>query len=242
MTSTESRPLASPDGHDRAAGATSRGGSDDPVAANGPDVEELARAVDTTIAAVEELDEPARTRAHELRAAIEGFHRPALVHIVRTLRHDPRGKELLFALVDDPLVRSVFALHGIIKPDPATLATRALDSVRPYLHSHGGDVELVRIEGGAAVVRLQGSCRGCSGSAVTLHQTVEEALVAAVEEIDRIEVLDDEPTSAFIPLESVGVRRSAEAGRLEGPGVESVPEQIPTRVEEGRVWPRTGGR
>ena len=108
------------------------------------------------------------------------------MHIVRALRDDPRGKELLFELVDEPSVRAVFALHGIIKADPLTRANQALDAVRPYLHSHGGDVELVAVEEGAAVVRLQGSCNGCSMSAVTLQTTVEEALVSAVEEIERV--------------------------------------------------------
>lgn len=188
-----------------------------------PSFEELAAAVDRAAARVAELDPEARSAAEELQASIEAFHRPALVSIVRALREDPRGKELLFALVDQPEVRAVLALQGIIRADPVTRAERALDSVRPYLQSHGGDVELVRIEQGAAFVRLQGSCNGCSMSAVTLRQSVEEALVAAVEEVDRVEVVEDQPTSAFIPLESVGVRRAAETGWLAGPAAADVP-------------------
>ena len=34
----------------------------------------------------------------------------------------------------------------------------ALDSVRPYMESHGGDVELLGIEDGVARLRLEGSC------------------------------------------------------------------------------------
>lgn len=168
--------------------------------------EELAAAVDRAVERVEALTGDERERARELRAAIEAFHRPALVHIVRTLRDDPRGKELLFELVDDPNVHAVLALHGIVRADPVTRAERALATVRPYLQSHGGDVELVRIEGDTAFVRLHGSCSGCSMSAVTLREGVEEALVRMVDEISRIEVLDDQPTAAFIPLSSVGVK------------------------------------
>lgn len=188
-----------------------------------PSFEELAAEVDSAIAAVAELDPEARAAANRLQSAIEAFHRPALTTIVRTLRDDPRGKELLFALVDQPEVRAVLALQGIIRADPMTRANQALASVRPYLQSHGGDVELVRIADGAAEIRLQGSCNGCSMSAVTLQETVEQALVDHVEEIDRVEVLEDEPTSAFIPLESVGVRRSAESGWAPGPDVEDIP-------------------
>lgn len=180
--------------------------------------ERLARAVDDASAAVEGLDDDAQRAARDLQAAIEGFHKPALVKIVQTLRDDPRGKALLFELVDDPGVRSIFALHGIIKADPMTRANQALVSVRPYLQSHGGDVELVRIEDGAAFVRLQGSCNGCSMSAVTLREGVEEALVV-LPEVDRVEVLDDEPTTAFIPVELIGRKPSADpdAGWVKGP-------------------------
>ena len=183
--------------------------------------EVLAHSVDTATAVVAELDEPARAAASELRTAVEAFHRPALVRIVRTLRADPRGKELLFELVDDPNVRAVLGLHGIIRADPGTLARQALDSVRPYLQSHGGDVELVKIEGGTAYVRLHGSCNGCSMSAVTLREGVEEALIGRVDGIERIEQLNDEPTTAFIPLELVGRKR--DNGWVRGPATDDVP-------------------
>lgn len=175
--------------------------------------EELAAAVDRATEQVEALTGDARERARDLKTAIEAFHRPALVHIVRTLRDDPRGKELLFELVDDPNVHAVLALHGIVRADPITRAERALATVRPYLQSHGGDVELVRIDGDTAFVRLHGSCSGCSMSAVTLREGVEEALVRMVDEITRIEVLDDQPTSAFIPLSAIGRKPgTADAG------------------------------
>jgi hypothetical protein len=60
-------------------------------------------------------------------AALEAVHRDALVTIVRRLRADGAGRDLLFELVDDPMVRLVFSLHGIIRtprgetdPGPAT--------------------------------------------------------------------------------------------------------------------------
>lgn len=189
-----------------------------------PDVsfEQLARRVDDARRAVDAFDTAEQRRALELAEAIEAFHRPALVTMVQALRADPRGKELLFQLVDDPGVRAVFALHGIIKADPMTRANQALASVRPYLQSHGGDVALVRIADGAAFVRLEGSCSGCSMSAVTLREGVEEALVT-LPEVDRIEVLDDEPTAAFIPIDMVGRKPSRkDTGWVEGPPTDAV--------------------
>lgn len=197
--------------------------------------EQRAAAVDDAMRQVDELDTDAKKTAIALKDAIEAFHREALVHVVKTLKDDPYGKPLLFELVDDPSVRAVLALHGIIRADPMTRANAALESVRPYLQSHGGDVDLVRIEGGAAFVRLQGSCNGCSMSAVTLRDGVEEALVNGVDEVDRVEVLDDEPTAAFIPLGSVGVKKSEETGWVAGPNANDIPagEMIRFDIDTG---------
>lgn len=189
--------------------------------------ERLAAAVDLADTAVGELDDDAKAAALKLKETLEAFHRSALVHIVRTLKDDARGKELLFQLVDEPIVHAVLGLHGIVRADPMVRAKRALESVRPYLQSHGGDVELVRIESGLAYVRLQGSCNGCSMSAVTLREGVEEALVSGVEEITGVSVLEDEPTVAFIPLDEIGRKPSKSlqsSGWSEGPEVSAITE------------------
>jgi len=210
VTTVDARPGAGPD-----PGPEGRS-EDRPEAA----FEDDARRVDDAVAAVERLDAPARQAATELKQAVEGFHRAALVHVVRTLRADPRGKELLFELVDDPSVHAVLALHGIIRPSVHARAEAALDAVRPYLRSHGGDVELVEVADGRAHVRLHGSCNGCSMSAVTLREGVEEALVTGVDEVTGIEVLDDQPTVAFIPVASVERR---DTGWVTGPQASEVP-------------------
>ena len=172
-------------------------------------VEDLARALDEASAAVAELEPVAARVAEELRRALEDTHRAALVTVVRRLREDPRGKELLFELVDEPALRLVLLMHGIIRPDPTTLAARALEQVRPQLQSHGGDVELVRIEDGTAYVRLSGACNGCSMSAVTMRNGVEEALKAEVPGINGVEVLPNEPGPTLIPLDEIGLRSAA---------------------------------
>lgn len=92
-----------------------------PVAATideGPSLAELAHRVDEATAALESLAPEARERAEAVKAAIEAFHRPALVAIVQALKADPRGKELLFELVDDAAVLAVLSLHGIVRTPP----------------------------------------------------------------------------------------------------------------------------
>lgn len=100
-------------------GATASGATPTAAGPAEPTLAELAQRVDEAIAGIGALEPEARERAEAVKAAIEGFHRPALLAVVRTLRADPRGKELLFELVDDPAVRAVLSLHGIIKPPPA---------------------------------------------------------------------------------------------------------------------------
>jgi iron-sulfur cluster assembly protein len=62
----------------------------------------------------------------------------------------------------------------------------ALDQVRPDLQRDGGDVDLVEIEAGAAMIRMTGACSGCSLSAMTLSTVVEATVLSQVPEIDRV--------------------------------------------------------
>jgi len=176
-----------------------------------PSFEELAQRVDDAVAALADLDPAARKAAEELQGAIEAVHRAGLVTIVRAMRADEAARPVLFELVDDPVVHMLLSLHGIVRPDPVTHATQVLEQVRPQLHSHGGDVSLVRIEEGTAFVRLEGACNGCSMSSVTLRNLVEDALVQGVPAIMAVEVVPAEPTPTLIPLESLRIGRDRAA-------------------------------
>lgn len=85
----------------------------------GPTMEDLAQAVDTAVAAVAELPAEHRATAEALREALDNLNKAALTTMVRGLRDDARGRELLFELVDDPVVRLAMLVHGIIRaPEP----------------------------------------------------------------------------------------------------------------------------
>lgn len=63
----------------------------------------------------------------------------------------------------------------------------ALERVRPYLQSDGGDISLVEITPDNVVkVRLSGACRGCPYSMMTLKAGVEQALIKEVPEIKEV--------------------------------------------------------
>lgn len=187
-----------------------------------PTFEELAKRVDDAVAALSGLAPESRAVAEELKAAIEAIHRAGLVTMVRRLRADDAARVVLFDLVDDPTVHLLLSLHGIVRPDPVTHANQVLASVRPQLHSHGGDVTLVRVEDGTAFVRLEGACNGCSMSSVTLRNLVEESLVQGVPSISAVEVLPNEPSPTLIPLESLRIGRdpAAEGWAKVGPAAD----------------------
>jgi Fe-S cluster biogenesis protein NfuA/nitrite reductase/ring-hydroxylating ferredoxin subunit len=181
-----------------------------------PSFEQLAARADDAMRAVAGLDGPARAVAEELKAAVEAVHRAGLVTIVRRMRADDGARELLFELVDDPVVHLLLSLHGIVRPDPVTMADRVLEGVRPQLQSHGGDVKLVMVEESVAFVQLEGACNGCSMSSVTLRNLVEEALVEGVPSITKVVVVPNAPSPALIPLESLRIGLGSGAVTMAG--------------------------
>ncbi|BBG00378.1 nitrite reductase/ring-hydroxylating ferredoxin subunit [Pseudonocardia autotrophica] len=197
-----------------------------------PTFEDLARRVDDAIAALDKLEPDARGVADELKNAIEAVHRAGLVVVVRRMREDENARAVLFDLVDDPVVHLLLSLHGIIRPDPTTLANRVLTEVRPQLQSHGGNVSLVRIEDGTAYVRLEGACNGCSMSSVTLRNLVETALVEGVPSVTGVEVLPNEPSPTLIPLESLRIGSDpAKEGWVRAAATDEVVEGQLTRLD-----------
>lgn len=66
----------------------------------------------------------------------------------------------------------------------------ALDLIRPALQADGGDVELVDVtEDGVVKVALQGACRGCPMSQLTLANGVERVLKEQIPEVQRVEAV-----------------------------------------------------
>jgi Fe-S cluster biogenesis protein NfuA/nitrite reductase/ring-hydroxylating ferredoxin subunit len=110
-------------------------------------------------------------------------------------------------LVADDLVASLLLVHGLHPHDVRRRVSDALDRVRPYLGSHGGDVHLLDIDGDTVQLQFAGSCKSCPSSAVTLELAVEDAIRAAAPEVSSIEVVAPEAAPAepttVIPAESL---------------------------------------
>lgn len=141
-------------------------------------------------------DPAAREAAEGLVAAVMDLYGAGLERIVRALDEaGPESAALRQAIVDDGVVASLLLIHGLYPVDLETRVQEALDGVRPYMHSHGGDVELLSLEEGVAHLRLEGSCQGCPASAATLEQAIRQALEEAAPDLAGMEVEGTEAPS-----------------------------------------------
>lgn len=146
------------------------------------------------LAVVDDLDEQAKEPVFELLDGIDELHRAA-VHRMAAGLDDAEVERLRKA---DPLVEWLWEAYGVGQ-DERTVAEAALDTVRPYVHSHGGSVELLDARDGVVRVRMAGSCSGCSASAVTLTHGVEEALRRDLPGFVAVEVEEDETAEPHAP-------------------------------------------
>ena len=150
----------------------------------------------SALARVGELTAQLDERGEELAGALMALYGEGLERIVAGVDDETRLR-----LAQDGVVGSLLLMHGL-HPVPLEARVReALDSVRPYMESHGGDVELLGVVDGIARIRLEGHCVGCAASASTLELGIRQALETSAPDLDGLEVegVLDEPTHAAPP-------------------------------------------
>lgn len=133
--------------------------------------DQLLDDMERLLAELEESDDAMRERVFSLLDGVDAVHRHALGRLEPLL-----GPEQVERLRNaDPAVAWLFEAYAV-GVDERAAAEAALESVRPYLHSHGGDVAVLDSRAGVVTVRLSGACSGCTASTITLRRGVEEAL------------------------------------------------------------------
>jgi Fe-S cluster biogenesis protein NfuA/nitrite reductase/ring-hydroxylating ferredoxin subunit len=134
---------------------------------------------------------PVWQRVDELMRAVVDLYGGGLGRIVSIVdAAGPAGHGIAQQMADDELVASLLLVHGLHPDDLATRVQKALIRVRPYLGSHGGDVEVVTVDEQAGGVRLRmtGSCDGCPSSIITVKLAVEGAIREMAPEVISVEV------------------------------------------------------
>jgi Fe-S cluster biogenesis protein NfuA/nitrite reductase/ring-hydroxylating ferredoxin subunit len=128
---------------------------------------------------------PAETAIELVQAELD-LYGEGLARVVAHVADRDEDGALARALAGDELVSHLLLLHGL---HPVALEQRvhgALAEVRPYLESHGGDVELLGIEDGVVRLAMRGSCDGCASSTMTLKLAIEDAIAKAAPDVEAV--------------------------------------------------------
>ena len=112
---------------------------------------------------VETLERDGDERALMLLELVDAIHRPAL-------------QQILAGQLDHPVAQAVLSMYELAPVEDRVQVEEALDEIRPYVESHGGEVKLLTVEDGVVHIEMSGACHGCAGSAITLRRGIEERL------------------------------------------------------------------
>src|SRR6187397_452269 len=101
------------------------------------------------IGRLEELTAGLDAAGEELAGALMDLYGEGLERIMAAVDEDTRAR-----LAEDGVVASLLLMHGLFPVPLEERVREALDSVRPYMESHGGSVELLSVRDGVATIRL----------------------------------------------------------------------------------------
>jgi Fe-S cluster biogenesis protein NfuA/nitrite reductase/ring-hydroxylating ferredoxin subunit len=165
-------------------------------------VQERVARMEALLEEIEALEDPtARSKAAEMVGVLLDLYGEGLARMMEVVAEGEERERTFEAFASDELISHLLLLHGLHPLDLETRVAGALEEVRPYLRSHGGNVELMGIESGVARLRLEGSCNGCPSSTMTLKLAIEEAIQKAAPDLDRIEaegVAEPQPAPNFV--------------------------------------------
>ena len=169
------------------------------------------QSIEALLQRVEKANDPAMSAmAKDLVQRLMEFHGAGIERMLEIIHKDAAGQDnVINVLGQDPLVRSLLVLYGLHPDGLEARVQQALEKARPYLKSHGGNVNLIGVDdAGAVSLRLEGSCHGCASSSATLKLAVEEAIYEAAPDVTAIivegEVEERSHSVAFVPLSALG--------------------------------------
>lgn len=185
----------------------------------GDPASERVTTIERLLDEVESLpDSQARELATNLVAELLELYGEGLARVMDRAG-DPEANGLARELAEDELVSHLLLVHGLHPVPIEERVQSALDEVRPYLDSHGGDVELLEVDGAVARLRMEGSCSGCPSSAMTLKLAIEQAIAKSAPEIESVEAdgaSPAPPAPTLLQIENAGGGDGREAARANG--------------------------
>lgn len=155
-----------------------------------PSSDDLVARVQELQARLDGAGDPAtRQVAEELVAAVVEMYGTGLEKIFSSLAAEGEaGAQMAAGLARDPDVGSLLLIHDLHPIPLEQRVAEALETVRPYIESHGGVLNLLSIDNGVARIRLDGSCSDCRASSVTLELAIKQAIEEAAPDLWGLEV------------------------------------------------------
>jgi Fe-S cluster biogenesis protein NfuA/nitrite reductase/ring-hydroxylating ferredoxin subunit len=154
------------------------------------DINAYGERLQKLLAQVEALPYPgAKELIQDCMESVLGFYGAALKRILQVVSEDgSEGRKVFRDLIRDDVVKGILLIHDLHPLNLEARLLEALDKVRPYLKSHGGNVELISLENDVARLRLQGTCQSCASSSVTLELAIRHAIEQACPDLVHFEV------------------------------------------------------
>jgi Fe-S cluster biogenesis protein NfuA/nitrite reductase/ring-hydroxylating ferredoxin subunit len=147
-------------------------------------------------------DPAARALLHECLQSVLALHGQGLARILQLAQDGgPDGQAVFDRLIHDNVVRGLLLIHGLHPVDLGTRLREALKKVRPYMESHGGNVELISLTNDVARLRFQGACKTCPSSAVTMELAIRQAIEEACPDLQGLELEGVTEKSASKPAD-----------------------------------------
>src|SRR5215469_9489591 len=148
-----------------------------------------------------------RNEAMEMLGLIDALHREGLRHLVEALQ--AQEPALLNQILEDPAVSMLLTLYDLVPLGPREQVASALESLGPYIASHGCSIEVLDVQGGVVHLSLSCPSNGNGDPKQKLMHDIETVLREGFPDLRSIELHEPAEIPAlveqgkFIPLQQV---------------------------------------
>ena len=154
------------------------------------EIEQLA------LKARELIDPEARTLVQALLKEVMSLHGDCLERLLQVV--ETEQPSLLDRLEKEPIVNALMGLYGLHREPLKERVKDSIEKVRPYVKSHGGEVELLDVVGSMVKVRISSKGHACGlGS---LQEAVEKSIYQSAPEVSEIVVEQPVPAPQLVQL------------------------------------------
>lgn len=174
---------------------------------NGNVFQDQVRQLGKLVTQLDQMPEgPQKTACKELVQLLMDVHGTGLERMMEIIFESrDSGPAIFDRLGQDTITGSLLLLYSLHPDDVETRIRTAIERMRPRLRKLGCSAELVRIDDGAAQVRVTTSSHSCGSSARDMRAIVEEGVYEFAPDVASLEILGlEEPSaSGFVALESL---------------------------------------